>query len=217
MLAERKKGRLGRQPFHREARGFLMEVTGSSYVDAITDLNQARYLSAFSPALTFSASQVAIRPRPDHVPPVLGSRYFTFALLLFGWRFEALGSACPLLVPFSNAANCRFSELICAWRTLLWAFCSSSNNATCPSNGIASNHTPTDLAVNRPLPFAIAFTLPIFANSALIAGFRLRCFWNANYLAAAISTARSLAVFHRSVDGHLSYGTWRMINRSMRS
>ena len=48
-----------------------------------------------------------------------GSRYFTFTLLFFGWRLEAFGSACPLLEPFSNAANCRFSKLICTWRTLL--------------------------------------------------------------------------------------------------
>ena len=92
---------------------------GSHPASRSPDLYQARYLSAFSPAFSFSASQVAIRPRPDHVPPVFGSRYFTFTLLFFGWRFGTLGSACPLLEPFSNAANCRFSALICTWRTLL--------------------------------------------------------------------------------------------------
>ena len=47
--------------------------------------------------LTFSASQVAIRPRPDHVPPVFGSRYFTRRL-----EERGLSSTWTASSPFSG-------------------------------------------------------------------------------------------------------------------
>src|SRR6187200_3629506 len=56
-----------------------------------------RYLSISSPASCFLLSHVAIRPRPDHVSDVTGSRYFTLtsraplASLLFAFASRANG------------------------------------------------------------------------------------------------------------------------------
>src|SRR5256885_279612 len=41
---------------------------------------QTRYFSIFSPASCLLLSQLAIRPRPDQLSLVLGSRYFAFTL-----------------------------------------------------------------------------------------------------------------------------------------
>src|SRR5262245_5069708 len=73
--------------------------------------DQARYLSGFSPAETFAASQRAMRPRPDQVSPVLGSRYFTAALIL---RRPPLPARLPppLPLPPCSSASWRRSPSI---------------------------------------------------------------------------------------------------------
>src|SRR5262249_40262065 len=80
----------------------------------------ARYLSAFSPASTFSASQRAMRPRPDQVSPVLGSRYFTAAAPPF-LRTLLRASLRPTLpLPPSSSDNWRRSASILTRFALWW-------------------------------------------------------------------------------------------------
>src|SRR5215831_19458992 len=58
-----------------------------------TSCYRTRYFSTSSPAFCFLFSQFAICPRPDHVSPVTGSRYFSLASLLCG--SFSLGSSRP--------------------------------------------------------------------------------------------------------------------------
>src|SRR5262249_25800958 len=59
---------------------------------------QTRYLSIFSPASCLALSQVAIRPRPDHVSFVFGSRYFAFTDRFF----LPFNRAAPLRTPLGR-------------------------------------------------------------------------------------------------------------------
>src|SRR5215475_2667125 len=63
-----------------------------------------RYFSTSSPAFCFLFSQFAIRPRPDHVSPVTGSRYFSLASLLCG-SFSLSSSRPSPGVPRLNGAR----------------------------------------------------------------------------------------------------------------
>src|ERR1700704_951005 len=60
----------------------------------------------FSPASCFRLSQLAIRPRPDQVSPVLGSRYFTFASYSGAVaEFVSAGSGALPLVAVGTASS----------------------------------------------------------------------------------------------------------------
>src|SRR5262249_21975103 len=57
-------------------------------------LDQTKYFSIFSPASCLLLSQLAIRPRPDHVSFVFGSRYFAFTR-----RFRLFEPSLPSRTP----------------------------------------------------------------------------------------------------------------------
>src|SRR5262245_66451959 len=121
MPQEKEAASEGAAPFHpapqrvgEHTNAILAQDMGGCHPPAVRNSkppDQARYLSAFSPAETFSASQRAMRPRPDQVSPVLGSRYFTAALIL---RRPPLPARLPppLPLPPCSSASWRRSPSI---------------------------------------------------------------------------------------------------------
>src|SRR5204863_7481606 len=87
------QGRIGRRAIPRRKKWPARAVRATTFHTA-EPIGQTRYFSMFSPASCLLLSQLAIRPRPDQVSFVLGSRNLAFTLPLRPFR---AGAPLPLL------------------------------------------------------------------------------------------------------------------------